>query len=326
MDVISRRRGRHFELGSGRGSPSSRMAQALRAAAAVAVVAMAPASAFAGSQGPQQDPCLNVEALCGPQVGSQFVPPAPALMCPCGPGAWVRELPSTKIEPTVPVETIEQEQLFVILRKAKATPSSASALVNGIGNSSCVFGCSSGALSISERAAFSSSEREYWEGTLPPCPRMVTLAAMGSATQAVGVATTAHLGCSASASSTLAGACSSLGDASAQLSHSLLAQAQFNSASTAVKVSGNIGAMISVESVSIQGSYSKLDSWEATGIGSATGTASFIVKPDRTYCAFTNKAVTKRAAGTVTVIGAAAVANGGSVAFNSASTIKLWVE
>ncbi len=253
-------------------------------------------------------------------------PSAPAILCPCGPGAWVQGVASTQIDPPVPFEESKASGLFDIYRNFRATPSSALAHVKGGGTSPCFFGCSTGATSSTGRSSFSFAEAQYWEGLTPACPRAVSLAAMGTATQAVGVSTTASMGCSASASSSVAGSCSSLGNASAQFGHSIIAQAQFNAASSTVKLSGNIGAMVSVESVSVQGSCSKLDAWETSGVGSATGTASFTVKPDRTYCAFTNKAFTKRASGSTVVVGVGSLASGGAVAFEALGHIRMWVQ
>lgn len=279
-----------------------------------------------GSSGSPSQGCTATETPCdllGEHEGGGAVP---SLECPCGPGLWIEDLPQTHIEPTVPFDEVEESGQFILRRKAHATPKSASVRVKGWGTSACAFGCVASSATLTERSAFSFRQREFWQGALPACPRLVGLAAMGIATQAVGVSTTAHMGCSASSSSSLAGACSSLGDASAQLGQSLSAQAQFSAANSTVKLSGNIGAMVTVDSASIQGSFSKIDSWEAVGIGSAAGTASFTVKPDRTYCAFTNKPVTKRALGAITAAGAGAVASGGGAAFEAEGSIRLWIE
>jgi len=250
----------------------------------------------------------------------------PGLPCPCGPGSWVRAVPTVKLDPEQPIEMLLHIGRFDVSKSLSATADRATVDLRASGRSVCFIGCDTSSVSQTARASYLSSEREVWEGTAPACPRVVSIAAGGDATQAVAVSTTANQGCSASASSSMSGMCASLGDANAEMSSGLTAKAQFNSASSKVTVSGNIGVSISIESPSIQGSFSSQDQWEAEGVGSASGSASFSVKPNRTYCAMTNKPVIRRAFGSVSVSGGASVADGGSSSFATAGSVSLTVD
>jgi hypothetical protein len=279
-----------------------------------------------GGSPPGAAPCPQfVEVLCGapadPNGGF-----GPGLTCPCGPGQWMRQEPAVRLDPVLPLEQELRIGKFIISKLSSATAVSASATLAATGRSNCFIGCDTSSVSQTARASFSYLSREVWDGAAPPCPRLVTLSASGDATQSVAVSTTADRGCSASSSSSISGMCSSLGDASAELSNGITAKAQFNSASSKVSMSGNIGASVSIESPSIQGAYSSQDQWEAEGIGSASGAATFTVKPNRDYCAMTNKAIVRRANGSVSLSGGAAVAGGGASSFSTSGQIRMTVD
>lgn len=305
-------------------------AHVLAAAMLVAVSTVAAAHARSpGDADPPPDPtppCPDLmEVLCDdpPRSGSGW---GAQVLCPCGPGKWVQLDPEIAMVPPIIVNEESEVGLFNVGKKVIATPNSASASILASGRSSCWFGCSTGSTALAVNASYEHRQKEVWQGEFPACPRAVALVATGQANQSVGVSTTADRGCSTSSSSSVSGSCSSRGNANAELTNTLTAKAQFNSSSTKVTLSGNIGAAINLESPSVQGSFSMVDSWEAEGVGSATGTASFTVKPNRTYCAFTNKPITRSAAGTVVVSGSASVASGGSSAFQASGYIKLRVD
>ena len=318
-------------LVGGVASGSPRMAAAVFSASLLATLLLAGTSgADGGDTGngtpPGGSPCPPfVEILCDAPVdpnGGSGIDTA----CPCGPGQWTTLAPVVKTDPPEPVSQQIALGKFMISKIASASSEQALASLEATGRSNCFVGCDTSSVSQTARASFSFISREVWEGAAPACARLVTLSASGDATQGVAVSTTAHRGCSASASSSISGMCSSLGNASAELSNGITAKAQFNSASSKVSLSGNIGASVSIESPSIQGAYSSQDQWEAEGVGSASGAATFTVKPNRDYCAMTNKAIVRRANGSVSLSGGAAVANGGASSFATSGQIRMSVD
>ena len=46
---------------------------------------------------------------------------------------------------------------------------------------------------------------------------------------------------------------------------------------------------------SMTGDISSEVSWTLHGVGAASGSASYVVRPDRTYCAYTNRPIVRRA-------------------------------
>ena len=277
----------------------------------------------------QPNPCPPyMEVLCGERQdpgGGAF----PGLDCDCGPGGWIRMPASSSLlqEPSAPEESasgVAFNYTFNWTRTAQAQPTSASASVQFSGRS--WFG-NAGSLAKGAMASFSTVEREIWSGSLPACPRDVMLAAGGGAGLSIGVTTSADAGCSAGAASGASGSCSSRGNANADLDQrTIQGAAMFNSGSNSVAIDGNFGAVIDVLTPSIEGSFNADTSWEVHGTGSATGTASFAVRPDRTYCAFTNRAITRRCRGNVVVSGAGSVASNGSCAASASASVSMHVD
>lgn len=278
----------------------------------------APGEAPAGPVGP------NEPGGSGGSGDTGDSPDAPQITLPCGPGEWVRAEPEIVCNPATPKAEQNKQGPFVIELNSAATQRSALASVKGTGTSG--FWKRTGSVTATNQASFSFSQHEYWNGPLPACSRQVSLAAMGGATQAIAVSVHAKPGCSASASSSVSGSCSSLGKASAELRSDIQANANFNSASSKVKLSGHIGAVTTVATPMVYGHISTQDQWETSGTGSATGTASFSIQPDRTYSALINKEITRRAVGRVSVAGSGSVGSFGSAAFEACGSIELWID
>ena len=171
-----------------------------------------------------------------------------------------------------------------------------------------------GSQSAAITAMYQMRRREFWDGVGPAMPRVVTLGATGFAGMSIAVTCSPQAGCVASAVATATGGCSSLGEASAVLEpRAISATAHYDSAASQLQFSGNIGAAIDDSGPSITGEISGSSQWSTQGEGAASGAASYAVRPDRTYCAFTNRPYTMRSfAATSTSI--AATVNAGSAA------------
>ena len=95
--------------------------------------------------------------------------------------------------------------------------------------------------------------KEQWFGANPPCPRYVQLAAVGGGILEITLTCSAQSGCSATASASLAGSCSSRGDANATLEDKTVNGTVFyKSASHTVKAEGRLGATVDDDSVGIE--------------------------------------------------------------------------
>ncbi|MFM8785249.1 MAG: hypothetical protein ACKOFI_08905, partial [Phycisphaerales bacterium] len=150
--------------------------------------------------------------------------------------------------------------------------------------------------------------REEWVGLGIPCPRMVSLAAIGGAMVELALTCAARQGCTVSGSMSVAGACSSLGNASAALeSRTVSGTATYRSLERKVKVSGRIGANVDDDGFGIDGQISSEQEWELDGDGSVVGAAMYAVTHDRTYCAFTNRAYVRRTSGQASAVASATV-------------------
>ncbi|MBX3355773.1 MAG: hypothetical protein KF724_08750 [Phycisphaeraceae bacterium] len=247
----------------------------------------------------------------------------PSIPCPCGPGQWVRLDPEITCDPASPTASHDGGGNILAFKTAKALPDRAEVSLQAFGRSG--FFNPTGAYAGGVSAMFSFVQSEIWDGPVPACPRMVSITATGGTSQLVQTTTTARPGCNASASSSVSGSCSSLGDASADFDNTIEASATLFAMIGIVNLAGNIGAQIDFDSATVSGMFSSLDSWQVIGTGSATGTAALSVKSNRKYCAFTNKPVTRRASGTATVAGGAAVGNGGSSSFSAMAVVQLAV-
>ena len=168
-------------------------------------------------------------------------------------------------------------------------------------------------------ASFQSRIREYWHGPGPAMPRLLALEATGFAGMSIAVTCAASAGCSATASATAAGGCSSLGDASAILKpRSIDATALFNAANSRLEFAGNVGVRIDDSGPTMAGEITRDSTWSTNGVGAASGGASYVVRLERTYCAFTNRPYVRRSFGTVSVSLAGTVDAGSTASAASA--------
>ena len=119
---------------------------------------------------------------------------------------------------------------------------------------------------------------------------------------------------------------SSRGNASAACDEKIGCAAAYSRISASTDISGNVGAAVHLESPSIEGSFSAASEWRTDGAGSATGTLSFTVKPDRTYCALTNLPLHTRWNGTAAVSAAAAVDEDGSVGSSASANLNFFIQ
>ncbi len=91
------------------------------------------------------------------------------------------------------------------------------------------------------------------------------------------------------------------------------------------KIDGNFGADVALESSHVSGSISSQSSWTVNGQGSATGALTFVVLPDRTYCALTNLPIAANWAGTVVTTTAVTVDENGSASGSAEAALTLLI-
>jgi len=248
--------------------------------------------------------------------------------CGCGTGQWVTNSPSPRLEPPHPFS--EDRSLHEGLvtwnssMRATAQPEMAMASISVRGRSNM---WAAGSFSRYSLAHYVSSRRELWSGGFPACPRLLSLAATGGATLHISASTAARRGCSAFASAAASGTCSSLGSANASIESLVIAGSVGYSDSTQdFEVAGNFGPLVDVLTDSVEGSLSASSSWSTEGQGSHSGSASVTVRPDRIYCAFTNRPYVARAAGQAVAGGAGSVEGNGSTSWSSMAVINLSVQ
>lgn len=261
---------------------------------------------------------------CPPYVELPCVPPdpdgeeggvPPTFVCQPGPGGWVRPPISHAGSPAQPIDDRLEFTMGLTRwhrhRTAESRPSFASCMTM-LSGQSIFAGTGSQATSIA--ASFQTQLREYWEGVGPASPRLVSLAATGFAGMSISVTCSPQMGCVSTAASTVAGSCASLGNASALLEpRAIDASVRYDASSSRLEFEGNIGASVEDSNLSMIGSMSRDARWSLQGTGAASGGASYAVRPDRTYCAFTNRPITRRgSAGMSTSV--AATVNAGSAA------------
>ncbi len=307
------------------GSNRKHAAVARALATIVAMIALA----FGGARAQAQDgggagPCPSIELLCG-----DYTPPTDPSedACYCGPGGWNRRRLDGVYTPIPPVDETRAIRRgftdFLLHREASATPMILHAALNLNAKSHL---WDAGSQTAQVRATCRDGWKEGWSGSLPACARPVLLAATGAGAITIGVSCTARAGCSAHASASVNGAAASRGNASANFAESLHASAAHTSGSNSVSVEGSIGASVDIVSPTIEGSYSREDRWSTQGIGSATGTLAFTVKPDRTYCALTNLPFTVQWSGAVAVAVAASVDENGSSSASAGGSLSIGVQ
>lgn len=248
--------------------------------------------------------------------------------CACGVGVWTRSLTEPQLQPPTPIATTERlTDGFVSWNsslRAVAVETMALASTEVHGRSSFWAAGSHGRYAL---AHYRTSTREEWLGSLPACPRLLTLAATGGASLHISASTAARKGCSAFASAAAAGSCQSVGKASASLDDLTIAgSVGYSSASNSFEVTGNFGPLLSLLTDSVEGTLAAEVGWTANGSGSHSGSASVSVRPGRDYCAFTNRPYHATSSGQALAGGAGTVDNNGSVTWASMSMVKLSVQ
>ena len=248
--------------------------------------------------------------------------------CSCGTGQWVVITSTPRLEPPLPLaeDRTLSEGLTTWTWSTRATAQAdlAMASVTARGRSNL---WAAGSLTRSSLAHYRSNRREVWSGGFPACPRLLGLAATGGATMHISASTAARMGCSAFASAAASGACSSIGQASASLGDlTISGKVGYQAANQAFEVTGNFGPLLDVLTDSVEGTISADQSWSTEGVGSHSGSASVTVRPDRVYCAFTNRPYLAFAAGQVVAGGAGSVDDNGSTSWSSMALITLSVQ
>lgn len=272
-------------------------------------------------------PCpMALEVTCDQLAGTEGQTYQPLCDCACGTGVWVTEQAVASCMPAVPLDESSQNTnlngtRWLWLRQARSLPGYCEAHVQGAGWSQF---WRAGSFTRAAAARYAVIQHERWLGTGVPCPRLVPLAATGGGGLMITLTCSAQPGCAATGSSSVSGACSSLGNANATLDEKNVGgSVAYNEMSHAVTLSGSFGAVIDDSSPSMEGKISKVVEWSLEGAGSASGTASYSVKSDRTYCAFTNKPVIKRATGVAVATAGGTVDENGSSSFDATAFVAL---
>ena len=243
-------------------------------------------------------------------------------------GWWSRRVESVIRSPAQPTDTGTQVVSANLTRWnwrtfAMAAPGHAEASLDLGGHSTFWH---SGSLTRSVSARQATIEREMWAGKGTPCPRFVQLAATGGGLIELSLACTATVGCAASGSVTIGGACSSLGKANASIEGKTVhGTVGYRSYSRRVVATGKLGTTIDDDGIGIDGKVSSETEWKIDGDGSVSGTAAYVVMPDRTYCAFTNKSITMRSSGTVALTAGGSVDDNGAISISAVGLVALSV-
>lgn len=275
-------------------------------------------------------PCpWNMEIPCEAAQDGNEGPITPGVIdpCPCGPGAWISTR-TLQLTPRAPVSVVDSTlpvnlTTWIWSRTARAEPGHAEASIDFSGKSHF---WANGSFTRRASASQSTVDRETWEGGGVPCPRLVSLAATGGAALELSITCAAVPGCSASGSVTIAGSCSSLGDASAHLvDKTVRGDVGYSSHERKLELSGRFGTSIDDDGIGVDGKISSETSWKLTGSGSASGSAAYTVLPDRTYCAFTNRSCTVRSNGNASAVGGGTVSGNGTVALSGLAIVQLGV-
>ena len=268
-------------------------------------------------------PCPNIERLCD-DPNEKPVDPIQQL-CQCGPGQWIRVNRAPLLNPTTPSHGAwAGSENFVGWNTSYhigATESSATACISMNGTS---YFWHAGSRSGSRIAQFTGGWKESWSGTLPSCARLVMLSAIGSGGLGIGDSCAARLGCSASSIATAAGVAMSRGRARASLSNlEIRGTVSYDNVTQLSKIDGNFGAQVALAGSHASGTISSQSSWTVNGQGAASGALTFVVMPDRTYCALTNLPITANWSGTVVTSTAVTVDENGSASGSAEAALAL---
>ena len=326
--------------GSGGGTDGSRAGTAVRArramrrsgawmaASAAAAATAAAAAMVAGTDAPDAPPPCPpvVEVPCEFMASGGQGPITPGVLdtCGCGPGEW-SSTRTVQLMPRAPQEAIDVTASVNLTtwrwsRAARAEPNHAEASIDFAGTSHL---WSSGSFTKRASASQSTSSREEWVGDGVPCARLVSLAAAGGAALELTITCAAAAGCSASGSTTVAGSCSSIGDANAHLGDKTVrGEVGYSAHERKLELLGRFGTSTDDGGVGIEGKISAETSWKLSGSGSASGSAAYTVLPDRTYCAFTNRAYVVRSNGNVSAVGGGTVSGNGTIALSASAFVN----
>lgn len=270
-------------------------------------------------------PCPKIELGCDSLSEEEgiFVEP----LCQCGPGEWMRYSLKSELTPPQPIQNDwAGSENFVgwrisCYRNARDCTASAGVSISGASSF-----WHAGSKSQAHVASFLGGWRECWRGAFPACPRSVLLVAMGGGGLGIGDSCAARLGCSSSSTATAAGAATSRGKANASLSNlQIQGSVSYNNVTQLSTITGNFGANILFSNPHLNGTVSSNSSWTVSGQGSATGSMTFSVLPDRTYCAFTNLPIIANWTGTVVVTTAVSVDENGTASGSAAGILTLSV-
>ncbi len=279
-----------------------------------------------GSSADPPLPCESIELLCG--AHGPRGDPAEDPNCECGLGEWVRIDTPPDLDPEIPVNMRIARSADFVDWKLQCTRRATASLVSVEVDASAVshFGAT-GSDTTKAKASCSGGWRELWRGTLPACPRRVSLAAIGSGSLSIAASCAAEPGCTASAATSASGSASSRGDASASIDGLHLdGTVGFQESSHSTELSGNFGATVDFIAPSIDGSLSSERRWSVKGDGSATGTLSYTVKPNRTYCALTNLPIHAHWDLSAVATTALSVDRGGTAAATAGATMLLRIQ
>jgi hypothetical protein len=291
----------------------------------LAVLTVALAGATHGdantSNDPPPPPCPPlIELPCNSPEEGDGSPATPMVACQAGEGTWVQEREHHGF-PTPQVQSFETYTVgWTRWGRSMLARHEPNRVVVGAGLSGQSIFMGGGSQALAIAGSFSTVDADVWRGAPPPAPRLVQLAAEGFASMSISVTCAAIVGCSAGGAVSVSGMCSSLGNASADLpGRSLVAAAAYDAIIQRTRIEGRIGMPIPDSGPSFEGSISAEHSISVHGTGVASGSASYQVRPDRTYCAFTNRPVVRRAMGNATTSLSASVSAGHAAASSVAS-------
>lgn len=287
------------------------------------LVCMTAVNAQSGGSSGGAEPCPPIEWLCDdPTPGGDW---GEGPDCTCGPGEWIRSDRRPVIDPPTPQTSITATSEGWVNWRTSCTREATD------GTAEVIFALSgastfwhAGSKARTEHAQFSGGWRETWRGAFPPCARMLLLAANGHGTLAITASCAARLGCTASTACSAAGVAMSRGDASASLDgQTLQGTVGFNALDHTSEISGNFGGSLDFWTGQVEGSISRELRWKVKGQGSASGTLSFTVVPDRTYCALTNLPVMASWSGSLATTATVTVDENGTAAAATGAAIAL---
>ena len=282
-------------------------------------------------EGSASDPCPTMfERLCSQDPAGNGGMGGIVQMCDCacGEGWWSRAPDTLWLSPSKPLTMAARTESsnstsWIWQTSAIAQPGHVEAEASISGFSTFWH---AGSRTKRATARQSTVEREVWIGTGAPCPRLITIAATGGAMLELSLTCSASVGCAASGSATIAASCSSVGRASADIvDKTVHGTVGYSSYEHSVVIDGNFGLAVTDDSVGIDGKISKKVSWQLEGAGSVSGSAAYVVTPDRSYCAYTNRPIVFRSNGMAIATGGVSVDANGAASMSALALVSLAV-